>query len=181
MNIKGKIFVCLLLAVSQSACAGEARFDEIYAHCKSETVNKNKKVIVDNGFISNIIDGDLNFERVNRKYVGVKASGFDIVNKHDPSITDHVVILNPSGNYFAYYKASDRIFPLCVSVEAGDFELMSGISIGQPLSVIKDKFKFAELVDVLVIQDFEGGNIVELYFDKSHRLKKITVRAEYLG
>lgn len=180
-KIKSNLLIFLLLAASQSACADDAKLDEIYSHCRLETKNKNKKIIVDDEFISNIIDSDLSFEKVSRKYVNANVNSFKIANKHVPSITDHIVVIDTGGNYFSYYKASDRSFPLCVSVEAGGLKFMSGINIGQPFTLIKGRFKLVETVEVLIIRDLEGGNIVELYFDKNHRLKKITVKAEYIG
>ena len=131
--------------------------------------------------MANIVDNDLSLAGVNSNYVSANVNDFEIVNKHDPNIKDHVFIISSGENYFSYYKTIDRSFPLCVSVKTDDFEFKSGVNIGQPISVFKKKFKFEESVDVLIIQDLEGGNIVELRFDNKGRLERIILKAEYIG
>src|SRR5690554_2710532 len=157
-------FILLFYFSSALACF---KLDMAMAPCSSKLPEElSTKTIINDSFMLDLIKETLSFSRVKELYESSddKAFRFDVPEVHDLSSSNSTILIKDMDDFLSYHLSGENSFPLCVIISTRKINSSDSELIGKPLSYFKNLFDFREDVDVLIIEDLEGGSSVELLF-----------------
>jgi hypothetical protein len=145
-----------------------------------ETKQLSTDTIVNNEFISRVLDNDISVSKILAAYPALHQTISTSVNRYDPRLTDTLKTFTSGADTFRFFIATDKEIRVSYNIETTTIRLDTAIVIGVSKAVFASKFGISKVPDLLVIRDLEGGFELKFLFNPAGKLIRMSYQIQYL-